>query len=232
VENTASLLALRRPRLAGSTVMLAGLGADVESFLTEHGFACVRTLVSDHAVPLLLGDLSPKPEPGFDAARVPAWVREGGTAICLQLPRGEPVPGSRLDRRIEAGWLPRRLTCRPTGGSWVGAAHLLRQHPLSRGLPADRVMDADYESVHPRRSLVDVHGELVAATIHYPYWNERDLPGYLGPEPVFWGADLVGLPHGAGRYILSTLRIAENLTGKAMAQALLLNLVDSARRGP
>ena len=45
------------------------------------------------------------------------------------------------------------------------------------------------------------------------------------PRNVWWGSDLVIVPYGRGRMLLSTLRIAENLGKDPVADKLFYNIL-------
>ena len=58
---------------------------------------------------------------------------------------------------------------------------------------------------------------------HWPV--NRGLPSYLGPDPAWWGTDLGVVNQGEGRFVLSALRLVDNLGKDPVADLILLNLI-------
>ena len=218
-ENATSLLALA-PIACTATAMLAGLPKHVAQVLSDHGVTCLPPDDLSPGVPLLVGPAPKNPE------QILAFAEQGGTVVCLQLPWGTDFPGGGLKRHVETPWLPHRLTVRPAKGLWTCVPHIIRQHPISQGLPADRIMDASYEGVYPLRTILGLPGQPIVGSISYCWGGGEPDRHYLGPKGNFRGTDLGVIPHGRGRFVLSTLRIVEGLQKNAMAQALLLNLLN------
>jgi hypothetical protein len=65
----------------------------------------------------------------------------------------------------------------------------------------------------------------VGSVSHGWHQGEKDAQNYLGPSPAWFGMDLGVVPHGRGRYVLSGLRVLENLGSDPVADKILLNLI-------
>jgi hypothetical protein len=105
------------------------------------------------------------------------------------------------------------------GGYYRGDA-FAKRHPIFAGLPCGGILDYTfYREIVPQVAWcgLDVPGEVVAGAI-------RATLGY--------GSGLLVSVHdlGAGRFILNTLRIRENLGRDPVAERLLRNMLDYAAR--
>jgi hypothetical protein len=179
------------------------------------------------------------------------FARAGGTVVYLGLPMGRQPGHWFQDGVLAAPWLPVQLQMRRTRGLWTPFAHIIREHAIARGLPAGKIMDYDYASVFPHFSIVHVaDGDPVVAREGIDLWSwlgddARRAPActlglgynrgaqledldYRGPGPVVFGADVLDLPWGEGRIVLSTLRLVGSLGRDPIADILLANIVDWA----
>lgn len=74
------------------------------------------------------------------------------------------------------------------------------------------MMGQIYENVWSPQTLMDLDGELIVGAVSHGWFQgEKDKQNYLGPSPAWWGMDMGVVTHGKGRYVLSALRIVENL---------------------
>jgi hypothetical protein len=115
------------------------------------------------------------------------------------------------------GWLPLRTKGRVAGiARWLyHADDWARRHPIFEGLPAGGLMDDDvYREIIPDVVLTDIDpaGEAVAGAINASW-------GYQS------GLTLAIYRLGAGRFIVNTLKIRENLGKVPQADRLLLNML-------
>ncbi len=186
------------------------------------------------AAPLLVADS------GADEAaasgplqRVSAFVEAGGSAAMLSLPPGKSDPPWGVTQSARRPWLPGPIRFRAARGLWTGVAHFVKRHPVSQGLPAGCMMEQDYENVYPIRTMLESPGELICGSVSYGWWQGRKhMQDYRGPEPAFWGGDLAVVRRGHGRYVLSTLRLLENLGADPVADRLVLNMIRWLGGGP
>ncbi len=111
-------------------------------------------------------------------------------------------------------------------GLWVGVSHIVTDHPVFAGLPSQCLMGQVYENVYATQSLVGTCGQIMAGSVSHGFYSGRQLEqNYLGPEPAWFGMDLGTVPYENGRYVLSSLRILENLGEDPVADRVLLNLI-------
>lgn len=129
--------------------------------------------------------------------------------------------------RLEAGRvLPFPTTYCETKGLWMPCSHVVRDHPVYRGLPVKCLMGQVYRNVVARRSLVVPATDWIAGTITYDWYaGLKHKQNYLGVSGAHHGADLTVLPHGQGRFVLGTHRLTANLGQDPVADRILANLV-------
>jgi hypothetical protein len=144
-------------------------------------------------------------------------VSQGSTAVILC-----PEVLAAVGDAAEWGALPSKAA--PAAMSYCGgyyrAETWARAHPIFQGLPAGGMMDYSfYREILPQVALPlgDAPAEVVAGAIN----------GQLG----YFSGSLVSVHRlGAGRVVLSTLLIRENLGRDPVAERLLRNMLDYAAR--
>jgi hypothetical protein len=192
-------------------VALVDSGNLLRPFLEERGVACVEfrpgTPVS---IPVLVaGATSAKKK-----ITLAAFAKQGGAVIYLE--RGTHP-------------LPVRGGKRGAKGLWVGVAHVVKDHPIFEGLPSNGLMGQTYENVWAMKTLTGLNTQpIVGSVTHDFYPMKRNIPDYLGPEPAWWGTDLGVVQQGQGRFILSSLRLVDNLGKDPVADRILFNLIEYA----
>ena len=183
----------------------------------------------EQAVFVNLNGWTGEPDTRFRA--LAAWVESGGKAVFLNLPAAEiftrDARESALFRKVEKdGVLPFSLSLYTGQGLWTPCSHVVRDHPIFEGLPSQCLMGQEYRNVVPRWSIVKPASNWIAGNLTYDWHaglNHRQ--NYLGVTAAFHGADLTILPHSKGSYLLSTLRIVENLGRDPVADRILRNLI-------
>ena len=153
------------------------------------------------------------------------FVREGGTAVYLETV--ERSGGSFWRRWLPPkDVLPIRATVENAFGLWVGVSHVVTDHPVFNGLPSKGMMGQTYENVWSPHTLIGTGGELIVGSVsHGWYQGEEDKQNYHGPSPAWYGMDMGIVSHGRGRYLLSALRITENLGEDPVADRILFNMI-------
>jgi beta-galactosidase len=155
------------------------------------------------------------------------FVKQGGTAICLQaLVRSEnPYWSAQLP---SDDVLPIKKNKKHALGLWVGVSHIVTDHPVFAGLPVNCMMGQEYENVWSPYVLKDMGNDLIVGSVSYGFYagDKTHLQSYIGPEPAFYGMDMGVVAHGKGRYVLNTLRLIENLGADPVADKILFNLIN------
>jgi hypothetical protein len=179
----------------------------------------------DRSLPVFVSLTQSKtPEQWKKFVDLTAFIKAGGTGVYLggggpHMNWANPIPASPqfpIEARIQRA-----------AGHWMCIPRLVRAHPIFDGLPSDRMMGAIYENVFTDRTLRDLPGEPIVASIGFPWFPDMDRlrRHYYGPGDVWHGADLAEVPCGEGRVIASQLRLIENLGKDPVADKILLNLI-------
>ena len=152
------------------------------------------------------------------------FIRKGGTAVYLQA-GGPQVPWGRGGEASPL--LPVHAWLKRARGYWTCIPHLVKEHPIFKGLPTGGMMGPIYENVCADSTLVGIQGEIIVCSIGFDWFPnyDRSKRHYYGPGDAWWGADLAIVPFGRGRCILSRLRLVENLGRDPVADKILLNLI-------
>jgi hypothetical protein len=149
---------------------------------------------------------------GGTAVYLNALVRGGSPYWAAQLPSDEVLPITK--DKVHAL------------GLWVGVSHVVTDHPVFEGLPLNSMMGQEYENVWSPYVLKGMGNDLIVGSVSYGFYaSNTDQQSYVGPEPAFYGMDMGVVQYGAGRYILNTLRLVENLDKDPVADKILYNLI-------
>ena len=208
------------PRLSGA-VTLWGIDARAASWLVAHGLDCTAWAAGDHEPhALILVGLPPPAERTPERmAELTRRISAGATVIFLN-------PFVFGDDTDSTAYLPLHTRGRAyTATDWLYHKEcVMRRHPVFDGLQTPGIMDWDYYGPvvpHEIYEGLDAPDELMAAS--FAVGHHRYAGGYA------WGLLLGAYRHGAGRFILSTPHILENLGSHPAADRLLLNLVRHAQ---
>ncbi|MGB0372193.1 MAG: glycoside hydrolase family 2 protein [Opitutales bacterium] len=111
-------------------------------------------------------------------------------------------------------------------GLWVGIAHVIKEHPIFAGLPVDGLMGQVYENIWAHDTLIGLDTQPIVASMTHGHWPVKtETPNYLGPDPVWWGSDLGFVQRGKGRFLISALRLVDNLGQDPVADRVLFNMI-------
>lgn len=167
------------------------------------------------------------PRVKFRFALLGQFVEQGGTAVYLETVQrwpGNPFWSKKLPPKEV---LPISATVEQGKGLWVGVSHIVTDHAVFDGLPTKCMMGQVYENVWSPQTLRDLDGELIVGSVSHGWFQgEKDKQNYLGPSPAWYGMDMGVVPLKKGRYVLSALRIVENLGADPVADKILFNLID------
>ena len=185
----------------------------------------------DLSVPVIAGRVSPKDDDYMNQVlAAKEFVKNGGFAVFLDVP-GEKLPwfNRKLrDTGIEA--LPFNAQLLNSLGLWAGRPHMVKEHPVFEGLPANVIMSGVYENLNPSESMVRQEGEYICGVVTYDHFEDIDKMKrhYAGPGDVWWAADVLLAPMGKGKMLLSTLKLIENLGRDPVADKVLFNMIKFA----
>jgi len=206
---------------APASVTLWGVGDRTRAWLQARGVDCRRfdDAPSDVRETIVVG------EPSEDASTDAAWralaerVARGSVALFLT-----PSAFRRGDEAV--GWLPlaTKGRCHEFSNWLYHREDVARRHPIFAGLPPAGIMDWDYYGpVIPRYVFEGqpAPDDVAAAffAVGYASMTERVMSGYAS------GLVAASYPFGAGRFLLNSLRILENVDLHPAADWLLLNTI-------
>ncbi|HJN07737.1 MAG: glycoside hydrolase family 2 TIM barrel-domain containing protein [Pirellulaceae bacterium] len=228
-QNTVAIDVFAHERLAAPKANIAVLDVNnsLRPFLRNAGISFVEF---DADTPKSLPVFVPKalarnPNAVGRFAKLEKFVQRGGTAVYLEtVQRGNS---------FWAHWLPPKnvlpvpMTSKSAFGLWVGVSHIVTDHPVFDGLPSEQMMGQIYENVWAPQTLIGTDGELIVGSVsHGWYQGDKDSQHYQGPSAAWYGMDIGVVPSGSGRYVLSALRIVENLGKDPVADKILFNLIE------
>ena len=171
--------------------------------------------------------LAENPQAKARFSELEKFVRKGGTAVYLETVQrwsGNSFWGGKLPTEDV---LPVDATVQHAMGLWIGVSHIVTGHPVFDGLPAKCMMGQVYENVWSPQTLMSTGGELIVGSVSHSWFQgDSDMQNYHGPSLAWCGMDMGVVTHGQGRYVLSTLRIVENLGTDPVAEKLLFNLIE------
>jgi hypothetical protein len=153
-----------------------------------------------------------------------AFVQKGGTVVYIE--------GAKEDSDGSNTLFPFRTNAHPGVGLWTCIPHLVHGHPIFEGLPSNGMMRNVYENVWPKTTLRDLKGpkdgdiETLVGTVAFDWFSEDHELNYSGPGTSWWGSDMAIVPTGKGRYLISQLRLVENLGKDPVADKILFNMID------
>jgi hypothetical protein len=171
---------------------------------------------------ILAGDLSGVSTTAADWRMLIEQIAQGAVALFLS-----PLAFRRGDDPV--GWLPLATKGRCYEFSnWVyHREDVARPHPLFAGLPAPGILDWDYYGpvipghVFEGQQTPDDIAAVYFA-IGYASLTETVRSGYAA------GLLTASYPFGAGRFLINSLRILENVDRHPAADRLLLNMIEYA----
>ena len=155
-----------------------------------------------------------------------AFVRKGGTAVYLEHVLRNTRNPYWSGKPLPQAFLPVKSVMKKSMGLWVGVSHVVTDHPVFSGLPNNQMMGQAYENVYATQTLSQTGGEIYAGSVSHGFYSDQDRKQHhIGPEPAWAGIDIGEVSHGKGRYILSGLRLMENLGKDPVADKILINLI-------
>ncbi|MCF7849890.1 MAG: hypothetical protein K9M45_13645, partial [Kiritimatiellales bacterium] len=219
----------RQLTVPSAKIALLDTGDMLRPFLQKQGIEFVEfNPQTPKSVPVFVAKAkagNPRQKADFQALE--KFVKQGGTAVYLEtIQRKDPASfWSRALPTKEV--LPIRPAIQMANGLWVGVSHIVTDHPVFAGLPTKCMMGQAYENVWAPQALKDTVGELIVGSVsHGWYQGEDDKQNYIGPSPAWYAMDMGVVKHGQGRYVLSAMRIVENLGKDPVADKILFNLIE------
>lgn len=158
----------------------------------------------------------------FDALE--AFVQKGGTVVYIE--------GTKEDSDGSNPLFPFSVNAHPGVGLWTCIPHMVQEHSIFQGLPTNGMMRNIYENVWPMTTLRDLKGKeateikTIVGTVAFDWFSKDHKMNYSGPGASWWGSDMAIVPSGKGRYLISQLRLVENLGKDPVADKILFNMIN------
>jgi hypothetical protein len=201
----------------------------LKPFLEKSGIAFVEfDAGTDRSLPVFVSRTEAKtPAQKKSFGDLTEFIEAGGTAVYLQ-GGGSNVSWGRAGK--VSPLLPVGARQRRARGLWTCIPHIVKEHPVFRGLPVNCMMGSIYENIWAESTLLDIGGEMIVGAIGFDWFPDFDKSKrhYYGPGDTWWGGDMASVPHGKGRCIVSQLRLVENLGKDPVADKILYNLIEFA----
>ncbi len=157
-----------------------------------------------------------------------AFVQKGGTLVYIE--------GTKEDSDGSNPLFPFSTNAHPAVGLWTCIPHMVHDHPIFEGLPTKGMMRNVYENIWPKMTLRDLKGkesskiETLVGTVAFDWFSKEHKMNYSGPGASWWGSDMAIIPSGKGRYLISQLRLVENLGKDPVADKILFNMINFLTR--
>jgi hypothetical protein len=206
-------------------IAILDIDQTVSPFLKKSGIKTTTfSKYTDISIPVFVTAIAPKSNSDkrrFDALE--AFVQKGGTVVYID--------GTDEDSDGSNTLFPFRVDVHPAVGLWTCIPHMVHDHPIFEGLPSNGMMRNIYENVWPMTTLRDLKGkdnteiETVVGTVAFDWFSVEHKLNYSGPGASWWGSDMAIVPAGKGRYIISQLRLVENLGKDPVADKILFNMI-------
>ena len=225
VENSTSLDVFEKANISELTGPVAFLGRNprLVSYLEKHGFSIEEfSEETPQATPVFVYETeeSLKADLGDSLRR---FIEDGGIAVYDNPLKPKPNWGMEL---ISESLLPVRPLVEGSQGLWTGVSHLVREHPLVKGLPGHCSMGQAYENVYATNTLRNLESDPVIASVSYSIHEHGYDRNYLGPGEAWIGSDLSTVHLGEGQLLISTLSIVDHLGSDPVADKILFNMVN------
>jgi hypothetical protein len=210
-------------------IVLWGEDAELERWLTVSGIAWrrFRDTSPDQRQVILVSGTPPTPGGPEVFAELARRIASGSSVVFLTVETLIDSDVTTGKYPYLLGWAPFPAAERPsltwTPSWYFRADHWAKDHAVFAGLPSGGVMDYRFY-----REIID--GRVLASV---PSPVEAVCGTLLATGGTDFSSDLITSVHllGAGRFILNTLRIRENLGRVPAAERLLRNMLNDAAKG-
>lgn len=241
-------------RADAGDIAVVDVQGGLKSFLSKRGVRGVAVKAdADPVGPVVVAPSNPwGPAPGeawaASLARVADWVRRGGVAVWFQPPsrldttalsiyrdweknllmrlqaKARLTPEDAPNFLFESGIFPVSLAHRRAQGNWIPVVHYARPHPVFEALVPGGFMDWTWQNVAARTTLSNLDVPSIAGSVSW-----ESVHDYRAETKAWHGVDLGILPHGEGKFILSTLDVIQNLGKDPLADIVFNRLLTHAR---
>ncbi|MBU3665442.1 MAG: hypothetical protein FGM15_06140 [Chthoniobacterales bacterium] len=236
-----------------SSVVLWGEDPAVAKWLTDHGVKVLPFDPANQTKRHVIVAAGKPPAPGGAAAfrDLAAQMARGSSVVFLDPAVFANTAGAdtatlaeqyKVTQVVGTRWLPLARKGTVTEADWVGGyyrgARWAKRHPIFDGLPGGGMMDARfYANIISPLILAQDYTVYGGGVLMNPATAPLDRPAEAVCGSIRTNSEYVSGLHvgvwnfGAGRFIVNTLRIRENLGPDPAAERLLRNMLTYAARG-
>lgn len=200
------------------TITILDEQGKLSAFLNSKGIKTSKfSSKTKRSSPVFVASLNEGTEELFD------FAKKGGTVFFIN--------GISKNQADSLTKFPFSTKAHPAQGLWTCIPHLVKDHPIFDGLPSNAMMRNTYENVWPKVTLRNIQGEEVGrvnnivASVGFDWFSEGHKMHYSGPGDSWWGSDMAEISLGSGAFVISQLRIIENLGKDPVAEILLFNMI-------
>lgn len=171
-----------------------------------------------HVVPPVANTIRAYPED--EMAHMLAQVEGGAIAIFF----GPPGDWNDFAERLGEGL---SATSKDAVGAFLPVVHYVKLHPVFDGLPTRCLMRQPYRNVVPAKSFLELGDEDICGCFDTA---PIAAGNYMMQQATWWGSDLLVRRFGAGRIVLTHLRVLEHLGEDPVADRLFINFLNHFSR--
>ena len=115
-----------------------------------------------------------------------------------------------------------------TNGLWQSTIHMIKDHPIFKGVTNNNHMDEVFENVGPTKSFFMPEGKIIAGVISTDRYPNQDnmQRHFIGVGDVWYASDFSEIKLGNGLLIPTTLKILNQLGIDPVADKLFYNIVN------
>ena len=218
-----------------SPIQLIDFQGDLRNFLIQKKIPFVDFSSGINEQGLILAGVSPKNKKRNNfislIKEAKNKVIKGSNLIVLDVPGNVPPYFGRKFEYNTVEGLPfsaNMLNKGTTLGLWAGKPHMIKKHPIFKGLPTGIIMQEVYQNVHPKTTMMMQEGDIISGVVSYDHFQNLDLMlrHYPGPGDVWFGANILETKHGKGTMLFSTFDIINNLNSDPVAEIILKNMIN------
>lgn len=180
-----------------------------------HRFARPESILAPiHVIPPIANTIRGYPD--NELMQILAQVKGGAVALFFSPPDDWNDLADHLDPSL-------RATPKDAVGGFLPACHYVKMHPVFDALPTRCLMRQPYKNIVPAKTFLETGDEDICGTFDTtPIASGH----YMTGETRWWGSDILVRRYGAGRIVMTHLRVIEHLGQDPAADRLFVNLLN------
>lgn len=171
-----------------------------------------------HIIPPVANTIGAYPD--NELMQVLAQAKGGAIAIFFGPPGDLNELAALLDDNI-------RATPKDAVGGFLPVVHYVKLHPVFDKLPARGLMRQPYHNIIPPKTFLEISDEDICGAFDA---TPVAAGNYMTGETAWWGSDILVKRYGAGRLVMTHMRILEHLDNDPMAEYVFVNMLNHFAR--